>query len=514
MTQVLINDFNNNLQEVFEQAKTVSKSTSSVMSTIDNSTDDFHKIFNKQLSKESSTIDEIKNTSEKFSSNVAEDIKDSVEKLESTVENSFDKSGENQEAVPDAIKKTIDNAFSLIDMKTNGMKISLSEQLAEIRDLIEQVTNEANVENSLDLTLTKNIEDFIEQLNKYDKSKTEANIEDSEWSLKVEAETDADVNQNALMEVLDEIAVALKDDSTLDKDSKLSQIFEQILAYVDKNVKNTVSVTKSDEKMDLIETGSKLSDNESNLILDSVITQDESLEIFTNKIMQGADSSASSQKSSDQDFVVDEEMLKDLKIDSIEVETASADSGESLLQNQTPQEQGVRVMIDQQIEPFELKVDKTTNLQMASQQIQSKQIDINPGRIIEQITKQMELLQNNSKVSIVLNPESLGKVNIQLMSTKEGLTAQIMVTSQEAKDLLMKGLDGLKDSLLSHGVGVDNVSVKLNDVQKGAYNSDWTEQEGSRGGNKQQGNQSKEEKEKGLFEKMMAQTIKKEDGKV
>lgn len=115
----------------------------------------------------------------------------------------------------------------------------------------------------------------------------------------------------------------------------------------------------------------------------------------------------------------------------------------------------------------------------------------------------MEGMYNGSKVNMVLNPESLGKVSIQLINTKEGLSAQFTVATQEARNLIMKGLDGLKDTLMSHGVSVDNVSVKINDAQESEYNADWTEQEGSRGGNKEQGSQ-KEQRGKEQFEQMMS----------
>ena len=127
--------------------------------------------------------------------------------------------------------------------------------------------------------------------------------------------------------------------------------------------------------------------------------------------------------------------------------------------------------------------------------------------VVEQITKQMESLFNNSKVSIVLNPESLGRVNIQLVNSPDGLSAQFTVASNEVRDLLMKGLDGLKDTLASHGVGIDNISIKVNDTQKEADNPEWTDHEGSRGGNKGQNQPDREEKEKGLFEKTIAKTI-------
>ena len=77
---------------------------------------------------------------------------------------------------------------------------------------------------------------------------------------------------------------------------------------------------------------------------------------------------------------------------------------------------------------------------------------------------------------------------------------------------IMKGLDGLKDTLVSHGVSVDNVTVKLNDTQESEYNTDWTEQEGSRGGNKEQ-NPQREQRDKEQFEKMMS-FIENENGKV
>ena len=67
----------------------------------------------------------------------------------------------------------------------------------------------------------------------------------------------------------------------------------------------------------------------------------------------------------------------------------------------------------------------------------------------------------------------------------------------------MKGLDGLKDTLASHGVGCDSLSVKISDSQKSEYKEDWTEQEGSRGRNKQQGSQKQKKDDEKPFEQMM-----------
>ena len=200
--------------------------------------------------------------------------------------------------------------------------------------------------------------------------------------------------------------------------------------------------------------------------------------------------------------LVDEETLNELNIESVETETSSSgDDSSDLMQNQSPQEQGVKAMLQADADfTVEMKTEiKPTNVQTAK----PSAAETNPSKILEQISKQLEGLNNGSKVNIVLNPESLGKVSLQLINTKEGLSAQFTVATQDAKNLLMKGLDGLKDTLVSHGVSVDTVTVKMNDTQKSEYNPDWTEQEGSRGGNKEQ-EQRKEHHDEKQFEQMIS----------
>ena len=203
--------------------------------------------------------------------------------------------------------------------------------------------------------------------------------------------------------------------------------------------------------------------------------------------------------------LVDEDTLRELNIESVETDTSSGEEESSdLMQNQTAEEQGIKASLQQADANFgELKTDSTqsnVSLQAAKPTGNS---DVTPSKIIDQISKQMENMNTGSKVNIVLNPESLGKVSVQLINTKEGLSAQFTVATQDAKNLILKGLDGLKDSLLAQGVDVDNVTVKLSETQESEYNADWTEQEGSRGGNKEQGSR-KGQKEKEHFEEMMS----------
>lgn len=243
----------------------------------------------------------------------------------------------------------------------------------------------------------------------------------------------------------------------------------------------------------------------------------EDFEVTTEEVQSNSETQTTSKEVSKEteqslEDIIDEDQLKELKIESIESETSDSTGEDDIMQNQTPEEQGVKAMLQADADFAEVKTDAKPAQTVQNTTKPTSSSEVTSNKIIEQITKQMEGMYNGSKVNMVLNPESLGKVSIQLINTKEGLSAQFTVATQEARNLIMKGLDGLKDTLMSHGVSVDNVSVKINDAQESEYNADWTEQEGSRGGNKEQGSQ-KEQRGKEQFEQMMS-FIENENGKV
>lgn len=243
----------------------------------------------------------------------------------------------------------------------------------------------------------------------------------------------------------------------------------------------------------------------------------EDFEVTTEEVQSNSETQTTSKEVSKEteqslEDIIDEDQLKELKIESIEAETSDSTGEDDIMQNQTPEEQGVKAMLQADADFAEVKTDAKPAQTVQNTTKPTSSSEVTSNKIIEQITKQMEGMYNGSKVNMVLNPESLGKVSIQLINTKEGLSAQFTVATQEARNLIMKGLDGLKDTLMSHGVSVDNVGVKINDAQESEYNADWTEQEGSRGGNKEQGSQ-KEQRGKEQFEQMMS-FIENENGKV
>ena len=416
-------------------------------------------------------------------------------------------------------KKILDSTLSenregltINDFKENILVRGDNNKIAslEFKKILQEVTEESNVETSLDLTLARDISEIISQLKEAVENANELIDVNSEEIIdkvsveNVDDELGEEVFENLLgvinlnqqeknvdltlekldLDVLKTVEELIIANSELNKNSELAKV-SKILDTVQKEI---VDIAENFETSDIIE----IADN----IADEVLTTKNSESVIETEL----------------DVLLDEELLKEINVESVSSETFSFE-GNDLMQNQSPEEYVLKAMINQDVDGFDVKMESVQSSQVISKS-QTYQVEANPSRILEQITKQFGSLQNNSKLNIVLNPESLGKVNIQLMNTKDGLTAQFVVTTQEARDILSKGLDGLKESLGVHGVAVDNVSIKLAEAQKSEYSQDWTEQEDSGGGNKEQRNSEREEKEKGLFERMMAQVIDNENGNV
>ena len=473
MTQAITNTKLNNLEKMLSNVEKTSKTT---FDGTDKSLNDFKKVFDKTLDKNS------------------------------------DKSCINTNTDENTKSETTNEILDFEQVKESLNKEENSENWSEFKNLLTEISKEANIETSLDLTLAKDITEIIDQLKEAIESTDEiinATTSEEDFSLvlnqELNLEQELDLNSDTELNFEGSEDVDIDSENAIIKnESKI--VFEQLLTSLNAISEGVV------KKSELQEDNSNLNDKESETSLDLSLDSEEIINLVDN-LPEETITQKTSESDNTEDFTLDEEVFKDLKIETIKADIDSTGNND-FMQNQTPEEIGVKVMINQDIEAFDVKIEQNVQPTQNTQQAQTKTVEIHPSRIIDQISKHLETLQNNSKISIILNPESLGKVDIQLLTTKEGLSAQFTVATQEARDLLMKGLDGLKETLTSHGVGVDNVSVKVAEGQKSEYKQDWTEQEGSKGGNKRQDQPNREEKEKGLFEKMMAQSQDEENGNV
>lgn len=115
--------------------------------------------------------------------------------------------------------------------------------------------------------------------------------------------------------------------------------------------------------------------------------------------------------------------------------------------------------------------------------------ELNKSDILSQINNKLGDLKDEgtTKINIILRPENLGKLNLELITSKEGLSAQITADNAQVKELLDKNLDSLKDTLGSQGVNVNNVSVKVAESPK-QDSTNYFEQQNQQNTQQQQSN--------------------------
>lgn len=430
--------------------------------TNDSKNADFDKIFQKstQLSKDG----DIKNKNSKTSAVPTADY--------GTITKKQDNSKKDEQAI----------TSTLGDIKQDTI-----EAFKELSGLILHTVEEVSGEASLDMSLVKSLENAIENYNPYKIEETEDEEVTSVSAEEIEAREDnseTDESEDTDTTQSQTTPRAAEDDSLK---SLLAETNEEepIILQAQNQEDDTFGLTNFEKPVD-----TKVEFKPLNEQLYNDKTTNPTNVKPNEKTTAGEEETLSAED------LANEDMLSELNIESIDAETSREDGG-NLMRNQTPEEHGMKVMLnaDKDFESIRQEIKQPEHVNT------SKPV-VNPSKILEQITKQLDGLHGSSKVNLVLNPDSLGKVSVQIVNTKEGVSAVFTASTQEAKNLIMKGLDGLKDSLVSQGVSVDNVSVKLEETQQSRYNSDWTEQEGSRGGNKEQGKRQNKENGKS-FEQMM-----------
>lgn len=127
----------------------------------------------------------------------------------------------------------------------------------------------------------------------------------------------------------------------------------------------------------------------------------------------------------------------------------------------------------------ELKTNINQNQTTLPNEDNLQKIDLQKTSQFDKIlnTKQTQTLENSvlnqlkdkissdsagkSQVNIILKPENLGKVNINLVSQNGVLTAQITAENHQVKDILNKGLEILRQNMAEQGINVGKMVVNV-----------------------------------------------------
>lgn len=445
------------------------------------------------------------------------------------------------EAVDATVSETVDvedtlvvDEDSLEDVSDMVDTSKLAEDLTNVTTPVvgNQVSNtniDADVDNT-DSVMVKVSDNLL--------SKEDANL------LNTEKNVGKDLISQKMVEDLNITIEDVSDSQTenVSEDSTLMDSTEQAVKYMmdketdtgsDVTVEPDVEIKNADTKnVVLKDTSLQAKDVSADMTVvdSSEVTEDLVVDTELNKDNKLASDSVSSDTSSD---LQDVESVVDDVDSTMEENNSSSDEnaqGETQDDNVKAEDKSelkknfFTSSVSEDVEPVDIQAD-TNNMQtveaVSVHKVHSQQstmtvgvkttasasnsVNISKEDVLAQIHSKLQMMNStsNAKLTMVLNPESLGKVSIQLMNTKDGLTAELQVASQAVKDILDSNLSNLKDTLSAQGVQVNDMSVKVSQSENNA-DMDYTEQEGN-GGNKQEQDKRHQEQEKEKeFEKMFS----------
>lgn len=154
------------------------------------------------------------------------------------------------------------------------------------------------------------------------------------------------------------------------------------------------------------------------------------------------------------------------------------------------------------VQPTETFINRL-DAQLATREVSNIQ---NPSLtqtdILSQVSAKFEQLQQQagSKVSIVLQPESLGRVSVEIMNSKDGIVAKMTTETQQVKELFDKNIESLKSSLSAQGVNVNNIKVECTHESTNNAMNFERDQFNQSFNNQQQGQNQANKSDQTLFE--------------
>lgn len=122
---------------------------------------------------------------------------------------------------------------------------------------------------------------------------------------------------------------------------------------------------------------------------------------------------------------------------------------------------------DSFLSKLESKLNGTTKV------ANSQNSTLNKSDIMSQMNAKFGEMQQagQNKVSIILQPENLGKVSVEIMNSKDGIVAKMTTDNQQVKELFDKNVEALKTSLSAQGVNVNSIKVECtNESSNNAMN--------------------------------------------
>ena len=354
---------------------------------------------------------------------------------------------ETSESKVDSFKNYMDSAKADSESKEINLGETKGDKAEEIKNLFEKstvnqgsatdkITEEEIVEAAEELVtdLIKNVVEIVSEVMGIDEKEVEEAIKE------LNLDTEALLSKNGLSELMKQLT-GKENVIELLTNSELSDMFKNIVEQVDEAVKLFME-TNSVNKEQLMEMVSEVD-------LQSVLEEIPEEVVVKNEVETEVDYQPEKETKTVDTNNVTTEDAPEVKMDTVQTtekfSDTSKDTGNDMMQNNQSQALGLAENIANAIE--ELNVE----------------MDVEPQQLVRQIVEEIRasVNENVSSLEMQLNPESLGKLNIQLVSKNGEITANIVAQSEAVKEVIESQIVMLKETLLEQGIKIEAVEVTV-----------------------------------------------------
>ena len=419
------------------------------------------------------------------------DKKDKTQDTKNKEQNTNEIQKDNTETVKQEDKKTLDEIkaknvkeFSEETAQGTNTKVLSSDEV--IQETVSKINNliETSLDGQLNLedveALKNALEEIQAQINNNElvvSEETKQVLKDVLNRLLTQNPEDLAVSelQKDLKQLSQDIkAGAFKPDSQIkleEENSNPNRALELDVQEVQTNKENKTKETLNDKNSNTINT-SQSSVNVSSQVKEVQPTQEDKVDI-------------------------EQQMLDDMNVQIDEVSSSQTSSNSNNQNYTTAQDEVIKLQIqnadNDSNTPVTFTFDKTIKNTNPNSQIRLEGVtkELNANDILNQIGSKFEQLKDGSstKITMTLRPNDLGRVTIELLSTANGITTNIIAQNSQVKELLDKNIDILKQQLAQQGVNVQNVQVKTVEQNSQAnLNNSYNDRNGEQGQNQNNSN--------------------------
>lgn len=417
--------------------------------------------------------------------NDVKDVKNETPELKAEIKEEIFVGYKDNSKLDDKTDEKLEKVFNIAKTEKVNTDENLTSDLKVENDLKSQLQVSKNDED--DKTIQKNTisvdelkEEIISEVNKNivntvsQKTDNGAELKTTPQKLEQISEEVETAKQENAFEMLDKTKNN-QDVKTKKVDDKLAStnIKSDETMEINDDVKGIEFVSKKDDKV----VDEKISTNVKEKVENIKINVEDNVKVTT-QLNQDANKTEKANETLSKAGLTTETLKKiDGKVTEMEMSenNSNSDFGE------TSKEMMMRDMLTQDLTEASTDsknsndfVQALSKTQSAKQpQMQQSIQDIPDVDIMEQMRTKIAINSKNGlqKMTFGLTPESLGKVTVEIVKNQNGLSAQILPENPQAKEILDKNLDGLKSTLQSQGVNVNNVNVKISETNSSSNNN-------------------------------------------